>query len=103
MDAAAKKELDDVHSGLKSISFEEAKKESAEQSPGGLPKSPNGVDWCEIMHPQHQRHYYMHHTGATQWDKPSVGIVQCTDEGSKRVYYVDMETGKSSWEAPKVT
>ena len=105
IDAAAKKELDDVQAGLNDVTFEEVKKESSESGAsggggGGLPTSPNGVDWCEIMHPQHGRHYYMHHTGVSQWEKPAEGIVQCTDEGTQRVYYVNMLTNQSSWTAP---
>ena len=102
MDAAAKKELSDVQAGLKDVTFEEEwKKESSDS--GGLPPSPNGVDWCEIMHPQHGRHYYMHHTGVSQWEKPKEGIVQCTDDGSQRIYYVNMVTNQSSWTAPGTT
>jgi hypothetical protein len=71
-------------------------------APPALAPSPTGVDWCEIMHEEHGRHYYMHHTGVSQWEKPTEGCVQCTDPGSGKIYYVDMATGASSWTAPEV-
>jgi hypothetical protein len=78
---------------------EEAREEPA---PPPLPPSTTGVDWCELMHAEHKQHYYMHHSGISQWEKPTVGVVQCTDAGSGKIYYVDMSTGESSWTAPAV-
>lgn len=67
-----------------------------------LAPSKNGVDWCEIFHPEYLRHYYMHHTGFSQWGKPSAGTVQCTDNKTGKIYYVDLVKGESSWQPPHV-
>jgi len=66
-----------------------------------LEESATGVDWCEVFHNEHQRHYYLHHTGVSQWEKPAKGWVQCADPATKKVYYVNLASGESSWEPPK--
>ncbi|GMI16440.1 hypothetical protein TrLO_g9261 [Triparma laevis f. longispina] len=100
MDEDAKKELADINAG-------KGGNEETPEGPsiggavqGNLAPSANGVDWLETMHPQHQRHYYMHHSGVSQWEKPSKGCVQCTDVNSGKIYYVQMETGVSMWSPP---
>jgi len=76
----------------------EEKEENEEPKP--VDPSPTGVDWGEVLHEEYGKHYYMHHTGVSQWDKPKVGWVQCTDQGTGRVYYVNMDGGASSWTPP---
>jgi len=81
---------------------EGAGEEAGGNAPAALAPSPNGVDWCEMMSGEYGKHYYMHHTGISVWDKPEVGVVQCADPDSGKIYYVDMATGESSWTAPDV-
>ena len=63
-------------------------------------ESPTGVEWCEVFHEEHRRHYYLHHTGVSQWEKPSQGTVQCADPNNNKPYYVNLATGVSSWVPP---
>ncbi|GMH73964.1 hypothetical protein TrST_g6641 [Triparma strigata] len=100
MDEDAKKELDDINSGKGGDDDGEAGGIGSASDNANLKPSANGVDWLETMHPQHQRHYYMHHSGVSQWEKPTKGCVQCTDVNSGKIYYVQMETGESSWVPP---